>query len=114
MQAANEEERGGGWGTTAGGCDGEGAGRKLPAGSVGPARVGQASSASPHPHHSLSSRPSRQGRSGAPGWLSRSNARLSISAQGVISTVRELEPRVGLCADSVEPAWDSLPLKINK
>ena len=35
-------------------------------------------------------------------------------------TVRELEPRVGLCTDGVEPAWDSpspppaLPLKINK
>ena len=23
-------------------------------------------------------------------------------------TVRELAPRVGLCADSAEPAWDSL------
>ena len=23
-------------------------------------------------------------------------------------TVREFEPRVGLCADSAEPAWDSL------
>ena len=35
--------------------------------------------------------------------------------------VRGIEPRVGLCADSVEPAWDflslsllSLSLKINK
>ena len=24
-------------------------------------------------------------------------------------TVRELEPRIGLRVDSVEPAWDSLP-----
>ena len=23
-------------------------------------------------------------------------------------TVRQLEPRIGLCADSVEPAWDSV------
>ena len=37
-------------------------------------------------------------------------------------TVREFEPRIGLCADSMEPAWDSLSgpcllslsLKINK
>ena len=36
-------------------------------------------------------------------------------------TVREFEPCMGLCADSVEPAWDSLSpfslslsLKINK
>ena len=28
--------------------------------------------------------------------------------------VREFEPRGGLCADSVEPSWDSLSLKINK
>ena len=30
--------------------------------------------------------------------------------------VRGFEPHVGLCADGVEPAWDSLslPLKINK
>ena len=25
-------------------------------------------------------------------------------------TVHEIEPHVGLCADSVEPAWDSLSL----
>ena len=33
-------------------------------------------------------------------------------------TVRGIEPHVGLCADSMEPAWDSLSLslsiKINK
>ena len=27
-------------------------------------------------------------------------------------TVREFEPRVGLCADSAEPAWDSLSLSL--
>ena len=29
-------------------------------------------------------------------------------------TVRGFEPRVGLCADSAEPAWDSLSLSQNK
>ena len=26
--------------------------------------------------------------------------------------VREIEPHFGLCADSAEPAWDSLPLSL--
>ena len=35
--------------------------------------------------------------------------RLLISAQVMISlVVHEIEPRVGLCADSREAAWDSL------
>ena len=29
-------------------------------------------------------------------------------------TVRELEPHIGLCADSVEPAWEMFYLFINK
>ena len=28
-------------------------------------------------------------------------------------TVREFEPHVGLCADSVEPAWDSVSLSLS-
>ena len=28
-------------------------------------------------------------------------------------TVHEFEPRTGLCADSVEPAWDSLSLPLH-
>ena len=31
-----------------------------------------------------------------------------ISAQVMTSRVHEFEPRVGLCADGAEPAWDSL------
>ena len=27
--------------------------------------------------------------------------------------VREVEPQVGLCTDSVEPAWDSLSLSLS-
>ena len=27
-------------------------------------------------------------------------------------TVHEFEPRIGLCADSVDPAWDSLSLPL--
>ena len=29
-------------------------------------------------------------------------------------TVRGIEPHVGLCADSVEPVWDSLRLALKK
>ena len=29
-------------------------------------------------------------------------------------TVREFEPRVGLCADNTEPAWDSQSLSVNE
>ena len=29
-------------------------------------------------------------------------------------TVCGLEPRVGLCTDSLEPAWDSLPLPLSR
>ena len=44
---------------------------------------------------------------GAPGRLSRSSGRLLALAQVMIS-VCECEPCVGLCADGVESAWDSL------
>ena len=36
---------------------------------------------------------------GAPGWLSRA----SSFGSGHALTVREFEPRIGLCADSLEP-----------
>ena len=42
---------------------------------------------------------------GAPGWLSRLSDDLGA---GHDLTVWEFEPRIGLCADSAEPAWDSL------
>ena len=53
-----------------------------------------------------------QRRSGAPGWLSRLSLGLWISAQVMISRVREIEPHVGLCADSTEAAGGSLSLPL--
>ena len=44
---------------------------------------------------------------GAPGWLSQLSIRLGFGP-GHDLTVREIEPRVELCAASSEPAWDSL------
>ena len=44
---------------------------------------------------------------GAPGWLSRLSIPLLVLAQVMISRF-EFESLIGLCADSVEPAWDSL------
>ena len=52
---------------------------------------------------------SKCNHSWAPGWLSPLSIWVLISAQVMIS-VWEFEPHIGLCADSVEPAWDSLPL----
>ena len=51
-------------------------------------------------------------RAGAPAWLmgrlgGSVSVRPLIWAQVVIS-VCKIEPRVQLCTDSVEPAWDSL------
>ena len=45
---------------------------------------------------------------GAPGWLSRSSIRILVFSSGHDLPVCEFEPRFGLCADSLEPAWDSL------
>ena len=50
--------------------------------------------------------------SGALGWLSWLSLQLLISAQVMISQVHEFEPHVGLCADSVQPAWDSLSFSL--
>ena len=44
---------------------------------------------------------------GAPGWLSRKRLTLDLGT-GHDLTIQGFEPRVGLCAHSVEPAWDSL------
>ena len=32
---------------------------------------------------------------------------------GHVPTVREMEPHIMLCADSMEPAWDSLSLPLS-
>ena len=42
-----------------------------------------------------------------PGWLSQLNVILGFTS-GHNLIVREFEVRIGLCADSVDPAWDSL------
>ena len=49
---------------------------------------------------------------GVPGWLSWLSIRLLVVAQVMISQF-EFEPHIGLCADSVESAWDSLSLSLN-
>ena len=49
-------------------------------------------------------------------WEAQSVQRVTLdSSSGRDRTVRETEPRVGLCADSTEPAWDSLspPLSLH-
>ena len=43
---------------------------------------------------------------GMPGWLSRLSVQLDFSSDHDL-TVHDLEPRVRLCADSAEPAWDA-------
>ena len=41
-------------------------------------------------------------------WVAQLVKRLTLDfSSGHDLTVREIEPRVGLCADTVEPAWDS-------
>lgn len=46
---------------------------------------------------------------GAPGWLRELNIRLLVSTRVTISWFRGFKPRFGLlCADSAEPAWNSL------
>ena len=45
---------------------------------------------------------------GVPGWLSRLSVRLLIFGSGHDLTVHGIKPRIGLCADSAEPARDSL------
>ena len=52
----------------------------------------------------------RRGGGVVPRWLPQLSVWLLISAQGSGHdlTVRELEPRIGLCAGSAGPAWDPL------
>ena len=41
-------------------------------------------------------------------WVYQTDKRLTVdSSSGHDLTVCEFEPRIGLCADSAEPAWDS-------
>ena len=50
---------------------------------------------------------------GAPAWLNRPTLvkRPTLHfGSGHDLTVRGFEPRIGLCADSSEPAWDSVSL----
>ena len=47
---------------------------------------------------------------GAPRWLTWLSFQRLTSAQVMISPFRE--PHIGLCADSVEPLWDSLSLSL--
>ena len=53
-------------------------------------------------------------QAGAPGWLSQIIIRLFDFGSGHDLTVQvhEIEPRIGLCADNTEPAWDSLSLSL--
>ena len=48
---------------------------------------------------------------GVPRWLSWLSVRLVISGHDL--TVWEIKPHIGLCANSVEPAWDSLSLTLS-
>ena len=43
-----------------------------------------------------------------PGRLSELSVQIFILAQVMISRFMRVKPHVGLCADSVEPVWDSL------
>ena len=47
-------------------------------------------------------------RLGAPGWLTLLSVQLLVSAHVMISWLHGIKPRIGLCAGSAEPAWDSL------
>ena len=47
-------------------------------------------------------------------WVAQLVGRLILDvSSGHDLTIRGTEPRVGLCADSVEPAWESLPLSLS-
>ena len=46
----------------------------------------------------------------APGWPSRFKSPILGFSSGHDLMVHDIEPHVGLCADSVDPAWDSVPL----
>ena len=49
-------------------------------------------------------------------WVTQLVERPALNfSSGPALTVREIKPRIGLCADSAEPAWDShsLPLPLD-
>ena len=47
-------------------------------------------------------------------WVAQSVKHLTLGVgSGYDLTVREIEPQVGLCTDSLEPAWDSLWLSLS-
>ena len=47
-------------------------------------------------------------------WVSQSVKHLTLDfGSGHDLMVREFEPRIGLCTDSMEPAWDSLSLPLS-
>ena len=56
--------------------------------------------------------PSEEVTSGAPEWLSQLSIQHHLGS-GHDLMVCEFEPPVGLCADSVEPAGDSLSLPLS-
>ena len=50
-------------------------------------------------------------KSGVLGWLSQLADHLTLDfGSGHDLTVCGFEPHLGLCADSVEPSWDFLPI----
>ena len=51
---------------------------------------------------------------GRTAWVAQSVKRPTLDfGSGHDLTVREIQPRVGLCADSVKAAWDSLSLSLS-
>ena len=50
---------------------------------------------------------------GVPGWLSGLSVQLLIFVQVMILWFVNSSPMFQLCADSVEPAWDSLSLPLS-
>ena len=46
-------------------------------------------------------------------WVGQSTEHLTLDfSSGHDFRVREMEPRMGLCTDSAEPAWDSLSVSL--
>ena len=50
---------------------------------------------------------------GAPGWLSQLSIQILGFTSGHDLTAHEFKTHIELCADSVEPAWDSFPLPLS-
>ena len=57
--------------------------------------------------------PNQSGMGVRGAWMAQSVKRLTLDlGSGHDLSVREFEPRIGLWADSVEPAWDSVSLSL--